>query len=54
MSTGSGEVCHHLGLGEGSGTREEGAMGVDICFDEEVSCERLKGWAIGECPSEMQ
>ena len=54
MSIGSGEACHCLDLGEGSGTGEEGAIGADICSDKEAPCERLKGWAINECPSNMR
>ena len=50
-SIGSGEGCCCLGLGECSGTREEGAMRVDRCFEEEAPCERLKGWDTGACPS---
>ena len=26
-------------------------MGADICSEEEAPCERLKGWAVGGCPS---
>ena len=50
-SIGSGEGCCCLGLGECSGTGEEGAMGADTCLEEEASCERLKGWDISACPS---
>ena len=50
-STGSGEGCCHLGLGEWSGTGEEGAMGAGTCSKEDAPCERLNGWDISTCPS---
>ena len=52
-STRSGEGCHHLGLGEYSGAGGEGAMGAYTCSEEEAPCERLKGWDISACPSNM-
>ena len=50
-STGSGEGCHHLGLGECSGTGEEGATGADGCSIGKAPCDKLNGWDMGVCPS---
>ena len=50
MSTRSGEGCCHLGWGECSGAREEGATGAGACAVEEVPCERVNGWNMGSCP----
>ena len=50
-STGSGEGCHHLGLGECSGRGKEGTPGADTCSEGEAPWERPKGWDIGTCPS---
>ena len=52
-STGPGEGCHHLDLGECSGAGGEGAMGEDTCSEEEAPCERLNGWDISACPINM-
>ena len=52
-STGSGEGCHCLGLGECPGTRGEGVTGADTCSVEDTPCERLNGWDIGACPIKM-
>ena len=50
-STGSGEGCHHFGLGESLGAGGEGTMGADTFSEEEAPCERLNGWDVGACPS---
>ena len=50
LSTGSGEGCHPLGLGECSGTREEGAGGADDCSIGEAPCDKVNGWDVGACP----
>ena len=52
-STGSGEGCHLLGLGECSGTREEGATGGDGCSIGEAPCDKVNGWDMGACPINM-
>ena len=46
--TGSGEGYQHLGLGKCSGAG--GAMGTDICPEEEASCERLNRRDVSACP----
>ena len=50
MSTGSGEGCCCLGLGECPGTGGEGATGADTYLVQEAACEKLNGWDIGACP----
>ena len=50
LSTGSGEGCHLLGLGECSGTREEGAAVADGCSIGEAPCDKVNGWDVGACP----
>ena len=50
MSTGSGEGCYHLGLGECSGAGEEGATGADGCSVGEAPCDKVNGWDVGACP----
>ena len=47
LSTGSGEGCHHLGLGESSGAGEEGATGADSCSVGEAPCDKVNGWEVG-------
>ena len=42
-STGSGEGCHCLGLGERSGTGEEGATGADGSSIGEAPCDKVNG-----------
>ena len=49
-STGSGEGCHHLGLGECSGTRGVGATGADSCSIGKAPCDKVNGWVMGACP----
>ena len=49
-STGSGEGYCLLGLGECSGTREEGAAGADSCSIGEAPCDKVNGWDMGACP----
>ena len=51
-STGSGEGCCHLGLGECSGTGE-GAAGADGCSIGEAPCDKVNGWDMGACPINM-
>ena len=50
LSTGSGEGCHLLGLGECSGTGEEGAAGADGCLIGEAPCDKVNGWHVCACP----
>ena len=49
-STGYGEGCHLLGLGECSDTREEGATGADSCLLGEAPGDKVNGWGMGTCP----
>ena len=48
-STGSGEGCHHMGLGECSGAGEEGAAGAASCSMREAPCDKVNGWDVGAC-----
>ena len=52
-STGSGEGCCLLGLGECSGAGEEGATGADSCSIGEAPCDKVNGWDVGACPINM-
>ena len=49
-STGSGEGCHHLGLGGCSDAGEEEAAGADGCLIGEAPCDKVNGWDVGACP----
>ena len=49
-STGSGEGCHYLGLGEHLDAGEEGATGADGCSVGDAPCEKVDGWNMGACP----
>ena len=49
LSTGSGEGCCILGLGECSGTGEEGAAVADGC-SVGAPCDKVNGWDMGACP----
>ena len=49
-STGSGEGCCLLSLGECSGAREEGAAGTDGCSIGKAPCDKVNGWDMGACP----
>ena len=48
-STGSGEGCHLLGLGQCSGTGEEGAAVADGCSWGDP-CDKVNGWDVDACP----
>ena len=52
-STGSGEECCLMGLGECSGTSIGGAAEADGCLVGEVPCEKVNGWDVGACPINM-
>ena len=43
LSTGSGEGCHLLGLGECSGTSTGGAAEADGCLVREAPCDKVNG-----------
>ena len=49
-SIGSGEGCHHLGLGKCSGAGGEGFKGAGTCLEGEASGERLNGRDVSTCP----
>ena len=53
LSTGSGEECHFLGLGENSGVGKGGAAEADGCSTGEAPCDKVKGWDVGACPINM-
>ena len=53
LSTGSGEGCHLLGLGECSGTSRGGAAEADGCSVGEALCDKVNGWDVGACPINM-
>ena len=56
------EACHPLGLGRGviswawgehSGTGEEGATGADGCSIGGAPCDKVNGWDVGACSTNM-
>ena len=50
-STGSGEGCHLLGLGEYSGAWQRRKLtGADGCSVGEAPCDMVNGWDMGACP----
>ena len=53
LSTGSGEGCHFLGLGDCLGAGMGGATGVDCCSAGEAPCDKGNGWDVGACPNKM-
>ena len=53
LSTGSGEVCHLLALGECSGTSTGGAAEADGCLVGEAPCDKVDGWDMGAWPINM-
>ena len=53
LSTGSGEGCCLLDLGECSGTGAGGAAEADGCLAGEAPCDKVNGWDMGVCPINM-
>ena len=56
LSTGSGEGCCLLGLGDCLGTGMRGAAeaaGGDCSSAGEVLCDNVNGWDVGACPNKM-
>ena len=53
LSTGSGEGCHLLGLGDCAGTGAGGAAEADSCSAGESPCDKVNGWDVGACPIKM-
>ena len=53
LSTGSGEGCCLLGLGECSGTGTGGAAEADGCLAGEVPCDKVNEWDVGAYPINM-
>ena len=53
VSTGSGEGCHLLGLGDCLGTGVGGAAGAGCSSTGEALCNRMKGGDGGVCPNKM-
>ena len=50
-STGFGEGCCLLGLGECSSAREGGSAETDGCLAGEAPCDKVNGWDVGACPT---
>ena len=53
LSTGSGEGCHLLGLGDCLGTGTGGAAGADGCSTREAPCDKVNWWDMDACPNKM-
>ena len=49
LSTGSGEGCCLLGLGDCLGTGAGGTAGADCSSAGEVLCDKVSGWDVGAC-----
>ena len=52
LSTGSGEGCCLLGLGNCLGTGAGGAAWADSCSPGEVPCGKMNGWDMSGCPQQ--
>ena len=53
LSTGPGEGCSLLGLGDCSGAGVGGATGVDGGSAGEAPCDKVNGWDVGACSTKM-
>ena len=53
LSTGSGEGCHLLGVGDGLGTGVGGTAEVACSSTGEALCNRMNGGDGGVCPNKM-
>ena len=51
LSTGSGEGCCLLGLGDCLSTGVGGAAGAGCSSTGEVLCDKVNGWDVGACPN---